>query len=95
MDNKKDDCNYPQMLKTTNKKGFKSDVYGIEIKIETKIDNYDYEELGNYKNTKGYIVAKIKRKKWNTLQLKFSSTKPFGLYEVTLETYIGSYVKRS
>lgn len=37
------------MLKTTNKKGFKSDVYGIEIKIETKIDNYDYEELGNYK----------------------------------------------
>lgn len=92
---KKDDFNYPQMLKTTNKKGFKSDVYGEKIKIETKIDNNDYEELGEYINTKGYIVSKIKRKKWNTLQLKFSSNKPFGLYEVTLESYIGSYVKRS
>lgn len=92
---KSDDCNYPHMLKTTNKKGFKSDVSGTDISIEVKTDNNNFEMLGTYKNTKGYIVAKIKKKKWNKLQLKFGSTKPFGIYGITLETYIGSYVKRS
>ena len=92
---KSDDCNYPHMLKTTNKKGFKSDVSGTDISIEVKTDNNNFEMLGTYKNTKGYIVAKIKKKKWNKLQIKFGSTKPFGIYGITLETYIGSYVKRS
>lgn len=92
---KEDDMNYPQMLKTTNKKGFKSDVSGERIKIETKTDNNNFEELGTFINTKGYIVSKLKKKKWNKLQLKFSSNKPFGIYGITLETYIGSYVKRS
>ena len=92
---KSDDCNYPHMLKTTNKRGFKSDVSGTDISIEVKTDNNNFEMLGTYKNTKGYIVAKIKKKKWNKLQLKFGSTKPFGIYGITLETYIGSYVKRS
>lgn len=92
---KSDDCNYPHMLKTTNKRGFKSDVSGTDISIEVKTDNNNFEMLGTYKNTKGYIVAKLKKKKWNKLQLKFGSTKPFGIYGITLETYIGSYVKRS
>ena len=90
-----EDFNYPQLLKTTNKRGFKSDVTGTTIKIETKTDNNDFEELGTYENTKGYIVAKIKKKKWNKLQLKYSSERPFGIYGITLEAYIGSYVKRS
>ena len=92
---KSDDCNYPHMLKTTNKRGFKSDVSGSDISIEVKTDNNNFEMLGTYKNVKGYIVAKIKRKKWNRIQLRFGSNKPFGIYGVTLETYIGSYVKRS
>lgn len=92
---KSDDCNYPHMLKTTNKRGFKSDVSGTDISIEVKTDNNNFEMLGTYKNTKGFIVAKLKKKKWNKLQLKFGSTKPFGIYGITLETYIGSYVKRS
>lgn len=92
---KSDDCNYPQMLKTTNKRGFKSDVSGDEITISVRTDNNDFETLGTYINTKGYIVAKLKRKKWNKIQLKFGSNKPFGIYGITLETYIGSYVKRS
>ena len=92
---KSDDMNYPQMLKTTNKKGFKSDVSGSSIKIETKVDNNNFETLGTFTNTKGYIVAKLKKKKWNKIQLKFSSETPFGIYQITLETYIGSYVKRS
>ena len=92
---KEDDFNYPQMLKTTNKRGFKSDVYGDTINIESKVDNKNFELLGAYNNTKGYIVAKLKKKKWNKIQLKFSANKPFGIYGVTLESYIGSYVKRS
>lgn len=91
----KENYNYPQMLKTTNKRGFKSDVTGTTIKIEVKTDNNSFEDLGTYENTKGYIVAKLKRKKWNTIQLRYSSTKPFGIYGITLESYIGSYVKRS
>lgn len=91
----KDDYNYPQMLKTTNKKGFKTDVQGSIITIDVKTDNNSFENLGTYLNTKGYIVSKIKRKKWNSIQLKFSSNKPFGLYEVALEAFIGSYLKRS
>lgn len=91
---KKDDFGYPQMLKTTNKKGFKSEVSGNTIKIETKLDNEEFVELGTFTNTKGYIVTKLKRKKWNKMQLKYSSTKPFGIYNVVVESYIGSYVKR-
>ena len=92
---KSDDYDYPQMLKTTNKRGFKSDVSGLSVTIEVKTDNNNFETLGTYNNTKGYIVAKLKRKKWNKIQLKFGSHKPFGIYEIVLESYIGSYVKRS
>ena len=92
---KLDDFGYPQMLKTTNKRGFKSNVTGDEITIETKLDNNEFQKLGTFKNTKGYIVSKIKKKKWNRIQLKFSSDTQFGIYEIVLESYVGSYVKRS
>ena len=92
---KLDDFGYPQMLKTTNKRGFKSNVTGNEITIETKLDNNEFQELGTFKNTKGYIVSKIKKKKWNRIQLRYSSNTQFGIYEIVLESYVGSYVKRS
>ena len=92
---KLDDFGYPQMLKTTNKRGFKSNVTGNEITIETKLDNNEFQELGTFKNTKGYIVSKIKKKKWNRIQLRYSSDTQFGIYEIVLESYVGSYVKRS
>ena len=92
---KLDDFGYPQMLKTTNKRGFKSNVTGDEITIETKLDNNEFQKLGTFKNTKGYIVSKIKKKKWNRIQLKLSSDTQFGIYEIVLESYVGSYVKRS
>ena len=92
---KLDDFGYPQMLKTTNKRGFKSNVTGNEITIETKLDNNEFQKLGTFKNTKGYIVSKIKKKKWNRIQLRFSSDTQFGIYEIVLESYVGSYVKRS
>ena len=92
---KRDDYGYPQMLKTTNKKGFKCDVAGSTITISSKTDNNNFVTLGTYTNTKGYIVAKLKKKKWNKIQLKFSSNTFFGIYGIALESYIGSYVKRS
>jgi len=92
---KMDDYGYPQMLKTTNKRGFKCDVAGDSITISSKTDNNNFEELGTYTNTKGYVVAKLKKKKWNKIQLKFSSNTYFGIYNVSLESYIGAYVKRS
>lgn len=90
----KDDYGYNQMMKTTNKKGFKTDINGT-VTIYVKTDNGEYESLGNYTSTKGYIVTKIKRKKWNKIQLMYKSNTPFAIYDITLESYIGGYVKRS
>ncbi len=89
-----DEFSRPQYQKTTNKKGCVADVGGSSITVSVKTDNKDYETIKVYPNTKGYIAARIKKKKWKSIQLKFSSNKPFSLYSSTLEAYIGSYVKR-
>ena len=49
--------------KTTNKKGCVVDIEG-DITISTKINNGVFEKINDYKNTKGFIVARIKKKKW-------------------------------
>ena len=89
-----DEFNYPQMQKITNKRGCVADMEGDKIKIYVKTDNKPFQEIKEYINTKGYVVPRIKRKKWKGIQIKFSSVKPFSLYSCTLESYIGSYVKR-
>lgn len=89
-----DEFKYPQYQKTTNKRGCVVDMNGIEIKISVRTDNNEFEDINTYSNTKDYIVARIKKKKWKSIQLKFSSTKPFKLYSSTLESYVGGYVKR-
>lgn len=89
-----DEFNYPQYQKTTNKKGCVVDLEGEEITISVKTDNNKFEKIDKYKNKKGYVVPRIKKKKWKSIQLKFSSNKPFYLYSSTLEAYVGSYVKR-
>ena len=89
-----DEFGYPQYQKTTNKKGCVVDMEGAEITVSVKTDNKNFEKIDTYKNTKGYVVPRIKKKKWKSLQLKFSSNKPFYLYSNTLEAYVGSYVKR-
>lgn len=83
-----------RFLKTTNKRGCQVDMVGKEINVSTKLDYKEWEENNTYTNTKGYVVPRIKKKKWRTIQLKLSSNKPFGLYAVTLESYVGGYVKR-
>lgn len=89
-----DEYKYPHYQKTTNKKGCVVDVEGEQITIAVKTDNNDYELTDTFLNVKGYIVPRIKKKKWKMISLKFSSTKPFSLYSCTLEAYVGSYVKR-
>lgn len=88
-----DAFDYPNYQKTTNKKGFVIDVIGSAIKLQAKTDNDIFTTVDTYLNTKGYIVAKLKKKKWRTIQLKITSTTPFGLYLVTLESYVGGYTK--
>ena len=82
------------MQKITNKRGCVADMQGEEITISAKTDNNDFEVINKYTNIKGYVVPRIKKKKWKSIQIKFSSNKPFGLFECTLESYIGAYVKR-
>ena len=89
-----DEFNYPQYQKTTNKKGSVINMEGEEITVSVRTDNNNFEVINTYENIKGYVVCRIKRKKWKAIQLKLASTKPFGVYEATLESYVGSYVKR-
>lgn len=89
-----DEFRYPQMQKITNKRGCIADMQGEEITISAKTDNNEFEVINKYTNIKGYVVPRIKKKKWKSIQIKFISNKPFGLFECTLESYIGAYVKR-
>lgn len=89
-----DEFLYPQYQKTTNKKGCVIDLEGSSVTIAVKTDNNSFETVKKYSNTKGYVAARIKKKKWKSIQLKFSSNRPFGVYASTLEAYVGSYVKR-
>lgn len=88
-----DEFRYPQYAKTTNKKGCVVDAVG-DITISIKTDNNEFEKIKTYQNTKGYVVPKIKKKKWKSIQMKFSSNKPFSLYSSTLESFVGGYKKR-
>ena len=89
-----DEFEAPQYQKTTNKRGCVVDMNGEEIDVYVRTDNKEYEKINTYQNVKGYVVPRIKKKKWKALQIKFVSNKPFNLYSCTLESYVGSYVKR-
>jgi len=67
---------------------------GAEITLATKKDNGTFTTIATYSNTKGYVIYRVKEKKFKNLQVKLSSTKPFKLYDLALEVYLGSYVKR-
>lgn len=89
-----DEFGYPQYQKTTNKKGCVIDMEGEEVTLYIRVNNEDFSLIKTYTNTKGYVVAKVKKKKWKSITQKFVSNKPFGLFSSTLEAYVGSYVKR-
>lgn len=87
---------YEAYRKTTNKRGCIVNVMkkNSDIKVEVSIDGSTPEEIDTYNDEKGYIVCRIKKKKWKKIQLIFSSNKQFGLFLCTLEVFIGGYIKR-
>ncbi len=89
-----DEFNYPQYMKTTNKRGCVTDIKGTDITVSARIDNEDFEDIVTHENITSYVVNRIKKKKWKAIQLRFSSNKPFELYSSTLEAYVGGYLKR-
>lgn len=89
----KDKFKYPHMQKTTNKRGCVAEATG-DITVYAKTEKTDFELIGAYENVTDYFVSRIKKKKFKDIQLKFYSKTRFSLETVTLECFIGAYVKR-
>lgn len=89
----KDKFKYPQQLKTSNKRGCVAEATG-DISVYVKTEKTDFELIGEYKDVTDYFVSRIKRKKFKDIQLKFHSKTRFSLETVTLECFIGGYIKR-
>jgi hypothetical protein len=89
----KDKFNHPNKLKTTNKRGCVAEATG-DITVYAKTDKTDFQLIGTYEDVKDYFVSRIKMKKFKDIQLKFSSNTRFSLETVTLEAFVGAYVKR-
>ena len=89
----KDKFKHPHKLKTTNKRGCVAEATG-DISVYAKLEDTDFEFIGTYENITDYFVSRIKRKKFKDIQLKFHSNTRFSLETVTLECFVGGYIKR-
>ena len=89
----KDRFGTPHKQKTTNKRGCVAEATG-DITVYAKVEDTDFERIGSYEDVQDYFVSRIKRKKWKDIQLKFHSSTRFSLETVTLEAWIGGYIKR-
>ena len=89
----KDKFKHPHKLKTTNKRGCVAEATG-DISVYAKLEDTAFELIGTYENVEDYFVSRIKRKKFKDIQLKFYSTSRFSLETITLEAFIGGYIKR-
>ena len=89
----KDKFGAANKLKTTSKRGCVAEATG-DISLYAKVEDTDFELIGEYKGVKDYFVSRIKRKKWKDIQLKFYSKTRFSLETVTLESFIGGFIKR-
>ena len=85
--------NYANKLKTTNKRGCVVEATG-DISVYAKTEKTDFELIGEYTGVTDYFSSRIKRKKFKDLQLKFHSNTRFTLESVTIEAFIGGYIKR-
>lgn len=83
----------PHKQKTTNKRGCVAEATG-DISVYAKLEDTDFELIGTYENVTDYFVSRIKRKKFKDIQLKFYSNTRFSLETVTLEAFVGGYIKR-
>ena len=89
----KDKFKHPHKLKTTNKRGCVVEATG-DISVYAKLEDTAFELIGTYENMTDYFVSRIKRKKFKDIQLRFYSTTRFSLETVTIEAFIGGYIKR-
>ena len=89
----KDKFKYPHMQKTTNKRGCVTEATG-DIAVYAKVEDTEFELIGENKGVTDYFVSRIKRKKFKDIQLKFYSKTRFSLETVTLECWVGGYIKR-
>jgi hypothetical protein len=89
----KDKFKAPNKMKTTNKRGCVVEAEG-DISLFAKVEDTDFELIGEFKEVKDYFAARIKRKKFKDIQLKFHSSTRFSLETATLECFIGGYIKR-
>ena len=97
-----DKFKYPHRLKTSNKRGCVVEAttgtpennYVGEISVYAKLEDTGFELIGRYVDVTDYFVSRIKRKKFKDLQLKFHSNTRFSLETVTIEVFVGGYIKR-
>ena len=89
----KDKFKHPHKLKTTNKRGCVAEATG-DISVYVKLEDTDFEYIGTYENVTDYFVSRIKRKKFKDIQMKFHTVTRFSLETVTLECFVGGYIKR-
>lgn len=89
----KDKFNNPHKLKTTNKRGCVAEAEG-DISVYAKLEDTEFELIGTYEKVEDYFVSRIKRKKFKDIQLKFHSNTRFSLETISLEAFIGGYIKR-
>ena len=89
----KDKFKYPHMQKTTNKRGCVAEATG-DVSVYAKTEKTEFELIGEFANVTDYFVSRIKRKKFKDIQLKFHSKTRFSLESVSLECWIGGYIKR-
>lgn len=89
----KDKFKYPHHQKTTNKRGSVAEATG-DIDVYAKTESSEFELIGEHRNVTDYFVSRIKRKKWKDIQLKFHSNTRFSLESVTLEAFVGGFIKR-
>lgn len=89
----KDKFGTPHKLKTTNKKGCVVEATGdISVSAKTDIDT-EFDVVGEYTEIRDFFAARIKKKKFKDIQLKFHSEKRFSLESATLECVVGGYIK--
>jgi hypothetical protein len=88
----KDKFKNPQHMKTTNKRGCVAEATG-DVSVYAKTEDSDFELIGEYKDISDYFVSRIKRKKFKDIQLKFYTETRFSLESVTMEVFVGGYLK--
>lgn len=96
----KDKFSSSNKQKTTNKKGCIIEALGdftVSSRVDGETDDEgepNFDSGDTYTDVKDHVVTKIKRKKFKDIQLKFSSNTKFTLESVTLEAFVGSYIKK-